>query len=173
MPEGRGVEALVSIGSNVDPERNLPRAVALLDERFDLLALSSAWATAPVGPAGQPCFLNAVAQVAADEPPLALRAALRALESLLGRRRSGDRFAPRPIDLDLVAYDRETLDSDGLRLPDPDLLRETYLAVPAAEVAPDWIHPGTGETLRNIAARLLAAQPEAARPRRTPLALCG
>ena len=173
MPERREAQALVSLGSNVMPEGNLRRAVTLLGERFTLLALSSAWATAPVGPAGQPGFLNAVAQIVADEPPLAVRDTLRSLESALGRQRSGDRFAPRPIDLELVAYDRMVLDLEGLRLPDPDLLHETYLAVPAAEVAPGWVHPATGETLRHVAARLLAAQPEIAWPRRTSLALRG
>ena len=169
-PQGR---ALVSLGSNLTPERNLTHAVDLFARSLTVQAVSSAWATAPVGPPGQPEFLNAAALIATREPPLAFRDTLRRLEGALGRSRTVDRFAPRPIDLDLVAYDETTLDEEDLLLPDPDLLHQAYLAVPAAEIAPDWVHPHSGERLSEVAARLVAALPPAAQPRRTPLRLLG
>ena len=171
-------EALVGLGSNVEPDRHLPAAVRLLAERLDVRALSSAWATPPVGPAGQLPFLNAAALVATDLAPGALKAGvLREVERCLGRVRTGDRFAPRTIDLDLVIYPasggppaEEPGPPHDLVL-DPDLHREAHLAVPAAELLPDWVHPATGEPLARLAERLVASLPPADRPRRTGLAL--
>ena len=165
-------EVIVVLGSNVEPERHLSAAVARLRERADVRRVSSAWATAAVGPAGQPPFLNAAVRLATRHPPEALRELLlRPLEAELGRRRTGDRFAPRTIDLDLVAYGEARTRIGEREIPDPDLVRHAFVAVPAAEVAPGWVHPETGEALAAIAAQLLAALPEERRPRRIALAL--
>jgi 2-amino-4-hydroxy-6-hydroxymethyldihydropteridine diphosphokinase len=168
----REVEALVALGSNLAPERHLPAAVRLLRERTVVRALSSAWATEPVGPAGQPPFVNAAVCLRTALPPDRLRdEVLRAVERELGRERTPDRFAPRPVDLDLAAYDPTRSTSGDRPLPDPDLLLYVHIAVPAAEIAGDWVHPATGETFAAIAERLLAALPADARPRRLPLVL--
>jgi 2-amino-4-hydroxy-6-hydroxymethyldihydropteridine diphosphokinase len=171
-------EALVGLGSNLAPDRHLPAAVRLLAERLEVRALSSAWATPPVGPAGQPPFLNAAALVTTELAPHALKAGvLREVERRLGRVRTRDRFAPRQIDLDLVLYLAGGADpGDETRrvrelVLDPDLHHEVHLAVPAAELLPDWVHPATGEALARLAERLVAALPPADRPRRTGLAL--
>ena len=166
------VDVVVGLGSNLEPERHLPLAVGMLAERVEVVAASSAWSTAPVGPAGQPAFVNAA---------VLLRTALAAervkpellwpVEAALGRVRSADRFAPRPIDLDLVLYGGEALRSERLEVADPDLLHHAHVALPASEVAPRWRHPATGETLAAIAARLVASLPAERRPRRLPLAL--
>ena len=174
-------DALVGLGSNVEPDRHLPAAVRLLAERLDVRALSSAWATPPVGPPGQLPFLNAAALVATDLAPGALKAGvLREVERRLGRLRSGDRFAPRTIDLDLVIYPARgggrPAEEPGLPrdfVIDPDLHGEARLAVRAAELLPDWVHPATGEPLARLAERLVAALPPADRPRRIALAFSG
>jgi 2-amino-4-hydroxy-6-hydroxymethyldihydropteridine diphosphokinase len=124
-----------------------------------------------VGPPGQPEFANAAALLYWSGDPSALRERLRSLEAALGRSRGVDRYAPRTIDLDLVFHGTGVYETEGLRLPDPDLAHQAYLAVPAAEVAPAWVHPDTGETLQEIAARLLAGLAERERPRRLPLRL--
>ena len=175
------LEALVGLGSNVEPERHLPAAVRLLAERLDVRGLSSAWATPPVGPAGQLPFLNAAALVATDLAPGTLKTrVLREVERRLGRVRTGDRFAPRTIDLDLVIYPASVGGQPAAEpeIPrslvlDPDLHREAHLAVPAAELLPEWVHPATGEPLGRLAARLVAGLPPADRPRRIALALGG
>ena len=87
--------------------------------------------------------------------PQQLRQLLRQIEAELGRVRSPDKFAPRPIDLDLAFYG-DTVQTasagDGQQLPDPDVLRFAHVAMPLAAVAPDWVHPLTGTTLASIAA---------------------
>jgi 2-amino-4-hydroxy-6-hydroxymethyldihydropteridine diphosphokinase len=173
-PSTSGVEsvALIALGSNLEPERNLPAALWLLADRLPGLVVSSAWATPPVGPPGQPPFVNAAVLVRTALPPRRLKLEiLRRVERELGRRRNADRYAPRPIDLDLIAYGETTRRLAGRELPDPDLLRHAHVAVPASEIAPDWVHPRSRETLATIANRLVAALPPELRPRRTSLRL--
>ena len=163
---------VVGLGSNVAPERHLPEAVRLLAERAEIVAASSAWATAPVGPPGQPPFVNAAVLLRTELPAERVKPELlRPVEAALGRVRGVDRFAPRPIDLDFVASEGGVIQGGGLQVPDPDLLRHAHVALPAAEVAPEWRHPQSGETFSAIAARLVAALPETAWPRRLDLAL--
>ena len=160
------------MGSNQEPELHLPQAARMLAERAEVLAASSAWATTPVGPPGQRAFVNAAVLLRTTLPPERVKAELlRPIEAALGRVRTADRFAPRPIDLDLVAYGEEILRSEGLEVPDPDLLRHAHIALPASEVAPEWRHPQIGEPLKAIAHRLIASLPAERRPQRLALAL--
>lgn len=155
---------LIALGSNIDPERNLPRAVALLAQELEIVSASTAYGSPPVGAPGTPEFLNAVLSVQAGQGPRSLKfTILRAVESRLGRRRSRDRNAPRTIDIDLVLYGSRVEAQYDLELPDPALLTEAHVAVPAAEVAGEARHPVTGQTLAQIAAGLesrLVKRPE-------------
>jgi 2-amino-4-hydroxy-6-hydroxymethyldihydropteridine diphosphokinase len=172
MVERAEVDAIVGLGSNLQPERNLPEVVRELAAAVRVLAVSSAWSTVPVGPAGQLPFVNAAVLLRTDLPPDRLKhERLRDIERRLGRVRSPDRFAPRPIDLDLLAFGDGTTIVDQRPVPDPDLLDHAHLALPASEVAPDWRHPATGETLASIAHRLVEALPAPRRPRRLTLDL--
>jgi 2-amino-4-hydroxy-6-hydroxymethyldihydropteridine diphosphokinase len=164
--------AIVGLGSNVRPRNSLPRAVAMLSAATPLRGVSSAWATVAVGPPGQPDFVNAAVLI--DTGSLRdLRELLRGIEARLGRRRTGDRFAPRTVDLDQVLV--EAVGPGGERTVSvaPDLLVHAHVAVPAAEVLPQWVHPASGERLSDLAARLTAALPAAERPRRLALSLHG
>jgi 2-amino-4-hydroxy-6-hydroxymethyldihydropteridine diphosphokinase len=146
--------ALVVFGSNIDPERNLPRALTRLRQRTDVVAVSNVYRTQPVGRADAPPFLNAAVALRTQRPPAALkRDVLRPIERQLGRVRTTDRNAPRTIDLDLVLYGDRVVDDPqtGLRLPDPDIETRAHVALPLAEVAPDFEHPVRGETLAEIA----------------------
>lgn len=161
------VPLLITLGSNIAPERNLPRAVSMLRQNYHLRvrALSRVYESAPISATGavapdQPPFLNAAALLESDGyyGPLALKFhVLRFIELLLGRRRSADKFAPRPIDLDLALYGDCVVNSPHLTLPDPDILTRAHVAVPLADVAPDWPHPLTGQRLAEIAAALAPA----------------
>ena len=165
---------VVGLGSNVEPERHLPEAVRLLAERAEIVTVSSAWATAAVGPPGQPAFVNAAVLLRSALPAERVKPELlRPVEAAMGRVRSADRFAPRPIDLDFVARELGERGIAGLEVPDADLLRHAHVALPASEVAPAWVHPRTGETFAVIAARLVAGLPRGRRPRRLGLDLRG
>ena len=126
--------------------------------RFDrVVAVSSVYETAPVGLEDQPHFFNAAVQVETELPAAGFRRQVLAkIEHLLGRVRTEDKNAPRTIDADMILFDDAVFDLDKTHhIPDPDLLQVPHVAVPIAELAPDLMHPETGERLGYIAARLV------------------
>lgn len=153
---------LITLGSNIEAEKNLPRAVAMLRQNHHLVvqAVSRVYETAPVDARGQvntaqAPFLNAAAWIDTDYyTPVALKfVILRFIETCLGRVRTADKYAPRPIDLDIALYG-ERVQQGIVTLPDPDILTRAHVALPLADVAPDWMHPVAGRTLRDIAREL-------------------
>lgn len=146
--------AFISLGSNIEPELNLIAAAKALTSLGQPVAASNVYRNPAVGPTPQPDFLNAAVLVSTDEAPLDIRHHLRQMEAQLGRQRTDDKYAPRPIDLDLCLWGNRILSQAGLYLPDPDLLERPHLAVPMAELDPDFIHPITRTTLAAIAADL-------------------
>jgi 2-amino-4-hydroxy-6-hydroxymethyldihydropteridine diphosphokinase len=154
-----GEQAVISLGSNIEPERYLPEAVGRLHTLGRVMAVSAAYRNPAVGPEGQPDFVNAAVLLETDHPPKEMQRALRHIETRLGRKRTPDKFAPRVIDLDLVLYGAQVVEEGSLRLPDPDLLERVYLAIVAAEVAPAMRHPITGERLAALAERLAESAP--------------
>ncbi len=147
---------LIALGSNIDRQRNLPRALALLhrDSRWRVLAESPIYETPAVGNGPQPDYFNAAVLLETDLSPADLRRALRRIEARLGRVRTADKFAPRTIDLDIVFVKDRQIALNGGLLPDPDILDHPHLAFPLADIAPDWIFPGVGLTLKQIAESL-------------------
>jgi GTP cyclohydrolase IA len=151
------ISVLIALGSNIDPQRNLAQAVSRLRRQpgVRLEAVSRVYESAPVGVCTpQPVYLNAAVRVETDLDPHALKAVLRGIERALGRVRTEDKYAPRPIDLDIACYGQQVFDLDGGPIPDPGILRHPHLAVPLADVAPGWVYPGQDErprTLRQIA----------------------
>lgn len=156
--------AFLSLGSNIDPERNLILATSHLSEIGRLLAISEVYQTAAIGPRPAPDFLNAAALVKTELAPQEIRTRLRQIEARLGRVRTQDRYAPRPIDLDLCLLGNQVVETPELRVPDPDLLTRPYLAVTLAELAPDFVHPVTGDNLAAIARRVAAGATLLPRP---------
>lgn len=152
---------VVTLGSNIDKERNLPEAVRLLARAADMRAVSPIYETAAAGAPDQPHFYNAAVLLETDETAAALKDGLLAgIERALGRERTADKYAPRTIDLDIALYDDAIFDytpADGRprHVPDPDLLRFPHCALPVADLLPDMPHPETGEPLRALAARVL------------------
>lgn len=144
---------LLLLGSNVEREANLARGEAMLERKFEVLARSRAFESEAVGDPEGPPFLNRAVLVRSALDPRALRRALQAAESALGRVRTPDRHAPRTIDVDLLLG----LDESGAVLPEPaphrDLARHHHAAIPAAEIAGDAALPG-GRTLAEVAASL-------------------
>ena len=138
--------AYLSLGSNIDPARHLRSALAALRERFGEVRVSPVYRTPAVGFDGED-FLNAAAILESDLDPHALNDWLHALEDAHGRDRSGPRFGPRPLDIDIVFYDDLTLDGPGhLQIP-RDELKHAFVLKPLADLAPDYVHPRIGRSL--------------------------
>lgn len=147
--------AYVLLGSNVNAERNLREAVHLLRGQVTLTGVSAVFESIPVGFREQPCFLNAIVSVETDlSPTRLLKTVLRPVEAALGRVRTRNKYGPRTIDLDTILYGERMLICGGRRIPDPDLVRLAHVAYPMADLAPELTHPETGETMREIAARV-------------------
>ena len=146
--------AFIALGSNLSPETNLPRAAGRLAEFGALRAVSMVYQNPAIGPSPAPDFLNAAVLIETELGATEIRERLRRIESDLGRVRTANKYAPREIDLDLCLLGSQIIETTELVLPDPDLLTRPHLAVTLAELAPDFIHPVTGESLGAIAARL-------------------
>ncbi|HEX8430623.1 MAG TPA: 2-amino-4-hydroxy-6-hydroxymethyldihydropteridine diphosphokinase [Longimicrobium sp.] len=147
-----GVEVLLGLGSNVgDPGRQLVAAVDALGAVLTVTATSSVYRTEPVGFAGQPDFLNLVVVGRTALEPEALLDATQEVERVMGRVRTF-RNAPRPIDIDVLAYGARIIRSERLTVPHPALAERAFVLVPLAEVAPGWRHPELGKTARELLA---------------------
>lgn len=130
-------------------------AVRCLASETRVTGISMVYCTKAIGRQDQPHYFNCVVEVDTEEPPAQMKhGTLRAIESRLGRARSEDKYAPRTIDLDLILYGDLAIDSDGIRLPDPEILERPFLAIPLFELAPDLVLPGYNSPIADIAARL-------------------
>ncbi len=145
-------EVFVSIGSNVEPEHNLRWGLEQLARRFGPVRLSPVYRNPPVGFEGDD-FYNLVAAFDTDDSARAVSVALDEMENRCGRDRSGVRYGPRTLDLDLLLYGSLVLDEPGLVLPRPDLVRYAFILGPLAALAGDRRHPVTGETFASLWAR--------------------
>lgn len=143
--------AYLSLGSNIEPAINLVKAVKILAKETWLVAVSSVWETSPLGTTDQPNYLNAAAIVDTQLTAEQLKHDIRKIEYGLGRVRQLDKFAPRPIDIDIILFNQQIFTLGRRQIPDPELLERSFVAIPLAEIAPTYIHPETGQTLYQIA----------------------
>jgi 2-amino-4-hydroxy-6-hydroxymethyldihydropteridine diphosphokinase len=139
-------EAFIALGGNVgDVRQTFSRAIAMLcdGETVRLLARSADYRTPPWGVAEQPPFLNAVIMVATTLSPRDLLTRMQDCERTLGRDRAHEqRWGPRTIDLDLLAYDDVALAEPDLTLPHPYLFERAFVLVPLAEIAAERVIAG-------------------------------
>ncbi|MBE3142736.1 MAG: 2-amino-4-hydroxy-6-hydroxymethyldihydropteridine diphosphokinase [Planctomycetes bacterium] len=148
-------QACLLIGTNIEPEKNLVLAVEMLQKHMTILRVSSVWETPPAGSDG-PCFLNAALVGLTPQSAYSLKkGVLYPLEAQMGRVRSADKNAPRPIDLDIIAFEGKLLDAT--------IWQYAYRAVPVAELFPYYLSE-TGETLHDVALRLQRATHLRVRP---------
>ena len=142
----RLVEAFLALGGNLgDVRRTFDNAVQMLcaDEAVRLLARSSDYRTPPWGVTEQPPFINAVIEVATSLEPHALFLRAVAIERALGRRRHKvQRWGPRTIDIDILAYDDVVIHDPDLTLPHPRMFERGFVLMPLAEIASDRIIAG-------------------------------
>jgi len=138
--------AYIGLGSNLDdPRRQITQALAELGglPGSRLLASSSLYRTPPMGPPGQPDYINAVAQIETALEPHALLDALQAIERAHDRVRSV-RWGPRTLDLDLLLYDQQEIADERLCVPHPGLTERAFVVLPLLEIAPTLRVPGFG-----------------------------
>jgi 2-amino-4-hydroxy-6-hydroxymethyldihydropteridine diphosphokinase len=146
-------EVFIGAGSNVDPERHLRRALTELTRRFGALRCSNVVRGPAVGvPAAD--YFNLVVAAQTEVAVDSVRAELREIETLVGRTRADPAVCE--LDLDLLVYGRR-VDADR-RVPRPGLYTLPFVLGPLAEVAPELVHPVTGERCA-AAARAAGYQP--------------
>ena len=118
--------AVIGVGSNIEPELNVPRARERIARRHVIVAESPLVETSPIGYVDQPDFTNGALLLETLADRTRLRADLKAIEMMLGREPGENRYGPRTIDLDIVVWNGEIIDRD---LYTRDYLREAVLAV--------------------------------------------
>ena len=151
------VAAYVGLGANLhEPVAQLRLAFAELGDLAEtrVTARSPLYRTAPIGPLAQPDYINAVACLETRLAPLALLAGLHAIENTHGRRRDGERWGPRTLDLDLLLYHDLSVTSSELTLPHPGLRERAFVLYPLSDIAPDLIIPG-GDYVRTLREALI------------------
>jgi dihydroneopterin aldolase/2-amino-4-hydroxy-6-hydroxymethyldihydropteridine diphosphokinase len=147
--------AFLSVGSNIHPVENVKKALELLGNHADITGISTVYLTPAEERPGQPSYYNCVIEVETDVPPVEFKySVLRTIEKALGRVRTEDKFAARPIDLDLILYDDVIIEDEALTLPDPQIQRRAFIAIPLYEVSPELRLPGSGVPIAEIAASL-------------------
>lgn len=145
------VTAYIGIGSNLDqPVDQVKRAIKALDRLPGCCctAVSPLYRNPPMGPAGQPDYVNAVAAVETALEPRELLLALQDQEARAGRRRNGQRWGPRPLDLDILLYGDQVIAEPELDVPHPGIAERAFVLVPLAAIAPGLQIPGAGEVSR-------------------------
>ena len=141
----------LGVGSNIHPQENLPKAINLLRKEVIIDKISSVYQTQAVGSKG-PDFLNAAVLIRTKLTCEQLKkTVIRDIEDTLGRIRTEDKNAPRTIDIDILIEDDE--------LYDEDIWEQSHLAIPLAELYPDYMHPITKEPLYQVAKYLSKTNP--------------
>ena len=156
---------LIALGSNVRHHRHgrpsevLAAALtALEDAGLEIEQASNVFFTAPLGPSRR-CYANATAVLRTDLMPDELLACLEKIQRDFGRRPGGRRWGERVLDLDIILWDGGGWASPGLGVPHVEFRERLFVLRPAASIAPDWIDPMTGLSLRHLLARLTKPRP--------------
>jgi 2-amino-4-hydroxy-6-hydroxymethyldihydropteridine diphosphokinase len=148
----------LGLGSNLgNRQANLDKALSLLSQRLGELQVSSVYDTEPMGNINQPRFLNMVCQGYTRLAPTELLALVKGIELKLGRAPHKPN-APRPIDIDILFYGDQVIETPELVIPHPRLTERAFVLVPLAEIAPRFVHPVSGQTVKELMERVKEKQ---------------
>ena len=140
----------LGLGSNLGDRMDyITSAIGRLSQKMTITELSSVYETEPVGYKEQPLFLNAVLAAVTGLSPFDLLRFVKDIESDLGRKESF-RNAPRIIDIDILLYGDEIIDSHQLIVPHPRMTERAFVLVPLVEIAPKLVHPIKGKTFLQL-----------------------
>lgn len=148
--------AYLSIGSNIgDRLGSLRKAIQLLDksDQIKVELVSSIYETDPIGYVDQACFLNAVIKISTSLQPEELLQACLQIELDLGRKR-GIRWGPRTLDLDILLYNQENIETESLLVPHPRMQERAFVMIPLMELDPDIKLPNVNTSLDDIVEKI-------------------
>ena len=144
------VRVYVSIGSNIEKEKNIPSSVKALQDHFGKLDISNVYETKAVGFDGED-FHNLVVGFDYDDTPLEISQILKQIEADHDRvRNNKEQFVSRTLDLDQLLYGDLVMQMDEVNVPHPDILRYNFVLKPLAELAGDTVHPEEEITIKEL-----------------------
>ncbi len=146
----------LALGANLgDPASQLAEATRrVAGPQLEVMARSRLYRSAPVGPPGQPDYLNAVIEVQTSFSPTDLLKHTQAIENAMGRVKSV-RWGPRVVDIDIALYGDEVVHTPDLVIPHRELARRRFVLAPLADIAPDLIVPGLGKSVAQLLSELV------------------
>lgn len=134
----------IGLGANLnEPVKQLQQALCALKKlpETELLACSSLYSSAPLGPSDQPEYVNAVAEIETELTPTALLAQLQHIEQVQGRQRKAERWGPRTLDLDIILFGDLVLKSEQLTIPHYHFHAREFVLYPLLQIAPELVLP--------------------------------
>ncbi|MDD5094568.1 MAG: 2-amino-4-hydroxy-6-hydroxymethyldihydropteridine diphosphokinase [Dehalococcoidia bacterium] len=151
-------EVYLSLGSNLgDRESNLDKALQLLAQSVAVQKTSSIYETEPLDYPDQPSFLNMVCFGTTGNDPLELLSLAKEIENQIGRISSFP-SGPRVIDIDILFYNDQVIETENLIIPHPRIGERAFVLVPLAEIAPELVHPVNGKSIKKLLAEIAGLQ---------------
>ncbi|MDB9805053.1 2-amino-4-hydroxy-6-hydroxymethyldihydropteridine diphosphokinase [Porticoccaceae bacterium] len=139
----------LSLGSNVEAQRNIEAAMDALADTFGELIISSVYESEAVGFDGD-SFYNLVVGIHSDLGVGELSKILKTIEDQQGRDRSAPKFGARSLDIDILTVDDRVGVIDGIAIPRDEILKNAFVLQPLAEIAPTTVHPQNGLTYQQL-----------------------
>ena len=143
------VKAYLSIGSNINHDKNIRKCLKILEKEFKLVKVSNFYETAPYGYEQQDNFINLAAEIETSEGPEELLKKLKSIEKKLGRKRM-IKNGPRTIDLDLLLHGDKVINKKDIRIPHHGLFERDFMLVPLLDIEPEIINPLTKKKIKYL-----------------------